>query len=145
VAFLANEIKETSLASVGTYRMAKILIIDDNADTTELLKVLLEQRGHSTRIVETRDEAALDALTEFSPQVVMVDYLVSGMPASIFIEFIRVKQQDTQVVLMSGMVDRATALAAELGVAMLSKPFVPETVYEIIERVTGSGQHVAID
>jgi DNA-binding NtrC family response regulator len=124
--------------------MARILIIEDSADTADLLKFLLEQRGHSARIVPTRDSVTLTVAAQFSPQAILVDYLMSGMSARIFIEFVRAQYPHMQFVIMSGA-EAARTLAAELDIAFLEKPFAPETLYEIIERVTGSGQHVAIE
>ena len=56
----------------------RFLIVDDNVDSAESLRVLLEMRGHSTRVVH-EGRLAADAAREFEPDVVLLDVGLPGM------------------------------------------------------------------
>lgn len=60
-------------SEAGTRR---ILIVDDNSDAAESLRMVLETHGHSVRAVYD-GMAALDAAISFAPQVVLLDI---GLP-----------------------------------------------------------------
>ncbi len=54
----------------------RILIVDDDADSADLLVQLLEMRGHLVRSVHTAGQAVAEA-AEFQPQVAILDV---GLP-----------------------------------------------------------------
>jgi CheY-like chemotaxis protein len=122
----------------------RVLILEDDADTVELLSILLQERGYDTRTVRTRDHAAMQAVQDFSPQVILIDYVMVGMTAADFIRAIRTEAPRTQFVLLTARIDKAIALAHEFDIAFVTKPFDPFALYEVIERITGSGEHVGI-
>jgi signal transduction histidine kinase len=59
-------------------RPLRILVIDDNRDAADTLALLLDTEGHATR-VEYGGAAALQAATEFDPEVVFCDIGLPGM------------------------------------------------------------------
>jgi CheY-like chemotaxis protein/two-component sensor histidine kinase len=59
----------------GTPRR-RVLIVDDNADAAETLRMALELQGHDARAAYS-GEAALEALTRFDADVILLDL---GMP-----------------------------------------------------------------
>ena len=54
----------------------KVLIVDDNRDSAELLAVLLEHDGHETRLANDGLEA-LERAAPFAPEIVLLDI---GLP-----------------------------------------------------------------
>ena len=54
----------------------RVLLVDDNPDSSEPLSLLLQTRGHETRIA-TEGEGALAAADEFQPNCVLLDL---GLP-----------------------------------------------------------------
>jgi two-component system, chemotaxis family, CheB/CheR fusion protein len=56
----------------------RILVVDDNADTARMLKVLLRCEGHEARIA-LDGPAAIEAATLFRPDVVLLDLTLPGM------------------------------------------------------------------
>ena len=56
----------------------RILVVDDNADTARMLKVLLRCEGHEARIAFD-GPAAIEAATLFRPDVVLLDLTLPGM------------------------------------------------------------------
>ena len=56
----------------------RILVVDDNADAAETLKLLLELEGHETRCAYS-GESALAIAAEFAPDTVLLDIGVPGL------------------------------------------------------------------
>ncbi len=57
----------------------KVLIVDDSAETRNLIKVILENKGHEV-VGEAEDGAgALKAFAELRPEVVLLDIIMPGM------------------------------------------------------------------
>lgn len=54
----------------------RVLLVDDSPDSSEPLSLLLQTKGHETRIA-TDGEAALEAADEFRPNCVVLDL---GLP-----------------------------------------------------------------
>src|SRR4051812_38632484 len=50
----------------------RVLVVDDSADSAELLGLLLEQAGHVVRLAAT-GSAAISVAPEFQPHVALVD------------------------------------------------------------------------
>ena len=64
-------------AQAGAARQpVRVLIVDDNADAAETLAMLLDQLGHTTRVV-TDSRKALASAIDFRPEVAFLDL---GMP-----------------------------------------------------------------
>jgi DNA-binding response OmpR family regulator len=69
----ANPASEAPLSQSRT-----ILIVDDNADNVEILRVFLESRGYA--VAEARDgRSALACLDEVRPDLVLLDVMMPGM------------------------------------------------------------------
>jgi PAS domain S-box-containing protein len=66
---------ETLAAPVASLR---ILVVDDNVDAAETLAMLLELAGNQTRVAHS-GLVALDAASEFRPQVVFLDIGLPGL------------------------------------------------------------------
>jgi CheY-like chemotaxis protein len=56
----------------------RVLLVDDQPDSAELLGMLLEDRGHEVRIAHTGEDA-LSAVRDFRPQVALLDIDLPGM------------------------------------------------------------------
>jgi CheY-like chemotaxis protein len=56
----------------------RYLIVDDNVDSAESLRLLLEMRGHSAHVVHDGFSAA-GAAREFDPDIVLLDIGLPGM------------------------------------------------------------------
>lgn len=63
-------------AAAQAFRPRRILVVDDNHDAADSLKILLQATGHEVR-VEYNGQSALDAADAFGPSVAIVDI---GMP-----------------------------------------------------------------
>ena len=57
--------------------MAKILLVEDAADTRDLVVAVLEMNGHEIETAES-GEQALDCLQSFRPDVILMDMSLPG-------------------------------------------------------------------
>ena len=56
----------------------RVLLVDDNTDSTEPLSLLLQSKGHDTRVAVAGEEAMVLA-DEFQPTFVLLDLGLPGM------------------------------------------------------------------
>ena len=96
--------------------MAKLLIVDDGADSRESLAVVFRDLGHKVTCVPNGREALSVVLTDM-PDVVLLDLLMPEMDGPSFLEVVRsyLRFQSLPVVILTGlgdspMIDRARAL-----------------------------------
>ncbi len=108
--------------------MKKLLVVDDQAGITGLLKMLFQHLGYEVMLRETGQEA-LERYEEVD--LVITDYLLSDISGVDVVKAIRDKS-DLPVVVMSGLIDEAKAeLTGFASVYFVEKPFsikVMETV-----------------
>src|SRR4029077_16245065 len=69
----------SSIGGFGMKEKRRILVVDDDADTTHLVKVLLERTGHYLVHEENDAAKAHQSARNFSPDVILVDILMPGM------------------------------------------------------------------
>ena len=58
--------------------MSRILVIDDEEDMAEVIRIVLESDGHQVR-AEVDPERAVAAASEFQPELVLTDLVMPGM------------------------------------------------------------------
>lgn len=102
---------------------AKVLLVDDEEDFTEVLSMRLESRGMVVDVA-SNGPAALNKIDEKSFDAVILDLAMPGMDGIETLTRMRAKNQDIQVILLTG---RATVekgiLAVKSGAAeFLEKP-----------------------
>jgi DNA-binding response OmpR family regulator len=56
----------------------RVLLVDDNMDSSEPLSLLLQARGHQTRVA-VEGEAAITVAAEFQPTFVLLDLGLPGI------------------------------------------------------------------
>ena len=56
----------------------RVLLVDDNLDSTEPLSLLLQAKGHETRVA-VEGEEAISVATDFQPNCVVLDLGLPGM------------------------------------------------------------------
>jgi DNA-binding response OmpR family regulator len=125
--------------------MIRVLLIDNSLDAGNLIKAELIREGFDVRACTARDQLCLDLVRDFRPHAILVDYQVSGLGLKEFIAEVRLTGLNAQTILLSELSTEATQAARELNLSFLNKPFELEALYEILNRITGSGEHVAVD
>jgi two-component system alkaline phosphatase synthesis response regulator PhoP len=118
--------------------MAKILIIDDEEDIRELLSYNLKKEGF---IVESAEdgEAGLAILSNFKPQLVLLDVMMPGMDGIEVCEAIRTKEgfQHTLVCFLTARNEDYSQIAGlEAGADdYVSKPIRPKVLISRIKAL----------
>lgn len=93
----------------------RVLVVDDNHDAADTLALWLEVHGHTTRTVYGA-EAALEAVHDFAPDVVLLDLGLPGMDGYEVARRIKRDHHSMRVVALSGYGQaRDKALSAAAG------------------------------
>ncbi|MEH2281325.1 MAG: ATP-binding protein [Nostoc sp.] len=125
----------------------QILVVDDNADTRELVAFILEESGAQVTAVSSVGEA-LEALVRLKPDVLVSDI---GMPDEDGYSLIRkVRVQEAEqgekipaVALTAFARDEERRLALQAGFQVhVSKPIEPEELVTVVANLTKSGKQV---
>jgi DNA-binding response OmpR family regulator len=111
---------------------ANILIIEDDAETTEMVSLFLIHEGYGVRSVFNRDDA-LKILDSYLYDIIIMDLCMVGMGPVEFLKRAKLKFSRSKVILITaGAVVKNKA--EELGVAaFIGKPFLPEQLLEVIK------------
>ena len=119
--------------------MARILVVDDDADVRAAVRTILEDAGHE--VVEAVDGAAgLRAYRDASFDLVLCDLFMPDVDGIELIRALRRQFPDAKVIAMSGGAFDGTLdlldLAPYLGAAeALAKPFSLDEFVRAVERV----------
>ncbi len=139
-ASLESAVDEVVVGLMPNSKVAKILVVDDQADNRNLLCAMLRTVGLSVRAASGGEEA-LEALASESFDLLLLDLRMPGMDGFAVID--RVRQQNT-VPRLPIVIVSASALEAEQKAALargadgfLSKPINESDLFVAIERLTG--------
>ena len=113
----------------------KILIIEDEADVRESIKLLLIDAGYIVR--ESADGLDIsDIITEFNPDVVLLDLLLDDVDGREICKSIKQNPLTTNipVIVISGLPDVYNAISESGANDIVAKPFLPSTLLNRIER-----------
>jgi CheY-like chemotaxis protein/AraC-like DNA-binding protein len=113
-----------------------VLAVDDDPRLLDVYQAILETRYEVLTAPDGR--AALDILGQRTVDVVLLDMLMPGLSGLGVLEALNRLGIETNVVMVSGMNDPASALEAlRLGAAdYLSKPFAVAHLHQVIRRLT---------
>jgi DNA-binding response OmpR family regulator len=78
----------------------RVLLVDDDTDATEPLSLLLQGKGHQTRVA-SHGEDAIDVSREFRPHVVLLDLGLPGIDGYEVARRLREQPSGEQVVLVA--------------------------------------------
>ena len=78
-----------------------ILVVDDQTDTLQSVRKLLEHEGHRVRTAESGAEA-LDIVQQSDIEVIIVDYFMPRMTGAAFVEKVRLIDPYVQIILQTG-------------------------------------------
>jgi DNA-binding response OmpR family regulator len=119
--------------------MAKILIIDDEAQMCEFIKSYLEKRGYEV-IVSLTGKEALEVYPKVNPDLVLLDLGLPDTDGRSILKEIKAKMPQIKVMVVSAYKDQATQdelikLGADY---FLGKPFMVPKLYELIKDIVKS-------
>jgi CheY-like chemotaxis protein len=119
----------------------RVLVVDDNEDAADTLSMLLNASGFVVRVAYT-PQSALDAVTPFQPEIVLMDI---GLPEMDGYEVARRLRSGHRpfggrLVALTGYgQERDVRRAHDAGFdAHLTKPVEPETLFDLLARLAAS-------
>ncbi|WP_026881766.1 response regulator transcription factor [Clostridium akagii] len=112
--------------------LGNILIVDDDENIADIIKIYLENSGYSTRLSYDGKEA-VSVFADYKPDLVLLDVMLPHMDGIDVLKAIR-KESDTPVIMLTAKGETFDkVLALELGADdYVVKPFEPK---ELIARV----------
>lgn len=112
--------------------LGKILIVDDDENICEVIKMYLENSGYSTKVCYD-GKAALEAFAQYMPDLVLLDIMLPHMDGIDILKWIRREYETPAIMLTAKGETFDKVLALELGADdYIVKPFEPK---EMIARV----------
>ena len=121
--------------------MAKrILIADDEPNIVVSLEFLMKQKGYAVKVVGT-GSAALDAVGEFNPDLILLDVMMPGMSGYELCQKVRENPQwaGTKIIMLSAKgrdieVSKGMAVGAD---AYVTKPFSTRDLLARVQELLG--------
>lgn len=90
----------------------KILVVDDEADSRETYKMLLESQGYTAAVASSAEEALAFLEQEFC-HIILSDIMMPGMDGLAFLQEVKTRYQDrTEVIMTTGYGSIETAVEA---------------------------------
>jgi len=113
-----------------------ILIVDDEREARNLLKILLEDQGYEATLAVDGDDAVAQ-LEKRSFDLLLLDIKMPYMSGFEVLKFVRERHPHTKVVMLTGYAELANAMESRmLGAdAFIGKPYDPNEVLMEVERL----------
>ena len=120
--------------------MAKILVIDDNADLLQMLRLILQERGKHEVILSGDGADGLSRALASPPDLAIVDVMMPGITGYDVVRRMREMPQTSSVPILvltarGQTIDQQTALQAGAN-AFMAKPVTPQTLLEQVENLS---------
>jgi CheY-like chemotaxis protein len=117
----------------------RIMIVDDEAPFTRLLKLNLEQTGHYTVQAENDPRGAVHAAKQFLPDLVLMDVMMPGMDGGRLAEQFKVSEplKNVPIIFLTAAVKREEVRARQGqigGLPFLAKPVDLKELTECIQH-----------
>jgi CheY-like chemotaxis protein len=122
--------------------MAKILIVDDNADVLHVMQLLLGSRGFEVATT-TKGEDTYGLVNSFQPDLIFLDVHLAGMDGRDICRQLK-NTADTKhipIILFSANNIKGTTVEASLADEFIPKPFDIHELILKVQKLTGSTDH----
>jgi DNA-binding NtrC family response regulator len=116
-------------------QQARVLVVDDDAETLELLREIISKEGYDVGTAGS-GEAALALVSREQPDIVITDLHMPGMDGLALLAAIRARLPDTLVILATAYGSLKTAVDGIKAGAFdyLSKPFIVDEIRLLVRR-----------
>ena len=117
--------------------MAKILIVDDSAFMSNLLRMNVVNGGHEVVGLARDGEQALKLFKSLRPELVMLDYLMEGKNGMVVLKEIIQHDPSARVIMISGSGDHVLAeRSLQAGAKVfVKKPSAQRDLLKVIDQV----------
>jgi len=121
----------------------KILVVDDEAALTRMIKLNLERTGDYEVRTENIGGNAIEAVREFQPDLLFLDVMMPGVDGTDIAQQLKSEEEfaNLKFVFMTAIVSKkeTDVLGSTIGGnEYLAKPVKTEELIETIERILGS-------
>ena len=117
--------------------MRRILVVDDNEDILEILKLILE--GYDYEVITLADGSFLiDQITEFKPDLILLDIMLGNLDGRELCKIVRSnkQRQDIPIILVSASHELSERfMPAGSHIDFLAKPF---DITDLMDKVEAS-------
>ena len=119
--------------------MASILIVDDSRTSRKILKGILESEGYEVVGEATNGQEGYDRYVELKPDIVTMDITMPVLDGIEALKKIKGEYPDAKVVMVTAAGQKTKMVEAVQNGAneFVSKPFEPEQLKQIIDKVMG--------
>jgi pilus assembly protein CpaE len=119
--------------------MAKILVIDDNADLLQMMRLILQGRGNHEVILSADGADGLSRAVTNPPDLAIIDVMMPGITGYDVVRRLREHAQTAEMPILiltarGQMIDRQTALQAGANDHM-AKPVTPQALLEKVDEL----------
>ena len=113
--------------------MARILIVDDNADVLHVMQLLLGSRGFEVEVTSNGEET-FNLVNAFQPSLIFLDVHLSGMDGRDISRQLKNTEETKHIpiILFSANVINGTTLDESLADDFVSKPF---DIHELLQKI----------
>lgn len=115
----------------------KVLIVDDNASTREMLTISLQRAGHEVLGEAEDGKTALKAFIELRPEVVLLDIIMPGISGIVVLEEMKRIAPAVKVIMLTAVDqdDVTMELENKGAAAIIFKPFSQDDLRKAFERL----------
>ena len=124
-------------ATILRSRMSYILLVDDNDDLMENLKLILEMEGYTVKAVSSSIDA-LQVIDQSAPALILADVVMAGLNGYDLCQQVRMNKEcaDVPFIFLSALttpddIDRGRNLGAD---DYVTKPFAIHDLLTVIHR-----------
>jgi len=123
----------------GPAARAGVLVVDDDANLREFIRVNLEREGYSVREATSAEEG-LRALEEQPPDLILLDVMMPRVDGWEMLRAVQARHgvDAIPVIMYSGKVDEADEAAKRGARAFIGKPFDPSQLLEATKQLLRS-------
>ncbi len=119
--------------------MARVMVVDDEEDLRNLVKMVMEKEGFEVEGAEDGNDF-LEKVDRFQPDIVILDVMMPGPSTKEILQKLREKGVDSKIVLLTVVRFSSEEIKklSEMGnvVGYMTKPFdIPELVSEINKHI----------
>lgn len=119
--------------------MARVMVVDDEEDLRNLVKMVMEKEGFEVESAEDGNDF-LKKVDRFQPDIVILDVMMPGPSTKEILQKLREKGVDSKIVLLTVVRFSSDEIKklSEMGnvVGYMTKPFdIPELISEINKHV----------
>lgn len=119
----------------------RVLICEDDVSITEVIKIVLESRGYSTKIIYDGTKI-ISEIEKFAPHVMLLDIWLPGIDGRDIIKLLRQKSNFPfiPIIVMTALNDIEAIAEHSKADGYLAKPFTSKELLGIVEKHIGEQQ-----